>query len=170
MLEAVPWASAIGFDATHVLVIRSRGYNRDHKPEPLNRLERVTVPRLVKRLHGDHVAEVVRMSPHRFWHSTESLRAILEGNGTPLAARGRPIEIEAVLPPPEVDLPDRLEVDTHVLMDALTGGAQAMVEYLNLEGFQVEQRVVVTHPRAPVGRVRTTALAPIVSSRRGSSR
>ena len=37
--------------------------------------------------------------------------------------------------------PDRLEVDTHVLMDALTAGAQAMIEYVDLEGFAVEQRV-----------------------------
>jgi len=170
MLEAVPWSTAIEFDATHVLVIRSRGFNRNNEPEPLNRFERVTVPRLVKRLHGEHVAEVVRLSPIRFWHTTEALRAVLEGKGTPLATQGRPLEIDAVLPPPEVDLPDRLEVDTHVLMDALTGGAQAMVDYLGLEGFEVEQRVVVTHPRAPVGRVRTTALAPIVSSRRSASR
>ncbi len=170
MTEAVPWVSALSFDATHVLVIRSRGFNKDAEPEPLNRFERVTVPRMVRRMHGEHVADVVNLSAMRFWNTTESLRAVLEGKATPVGTRGRPVEIDAVIPPPETDLPDRLEVDTHVLMDALTAGAQAMIDYLDLEGFAVEQRVVVTHPRAPVGRVRTTALSPIVSNRRATSR
>ena len=166
MLEAVPWSSAIDLGATHVLVIRSRGFNKDGKPEPLNLFERATVPRLVKRMHNDHVAEIVRMSAKRFWNTTEALRAIVEGQAMPLAGAGRPLVIDAVIPDASAELPDRLEIDTHVLMDALTAGAQAMIEYLDLEGFAVEQRVVVTHPRAPVGRVRTTALTPIVSSRR----
>lgn len=170
MLEAVPWISALSFDATHVLVIRSRGFNKNSEPEPLSKFEQVTVPRLVRRMHGDHVADVVTLSSLRFWNTTEALRVILEGKAVPIGPAGRPVEIDAVLPPPETDLPDRLEVDTHVLMDALTAGAQSMVDYLDLEGFNVEQRVVVTHPRAPVGRVRTTALSPIVSSRRSSPR
>ncbi len=169
MFDAVPWSSAIGFDATHVLVIRSRGFN-DGKPEPLNRLERATVPRLVKRMHGEYVSDVVSRSSDRFFRSTEALRAVIEGRGTPVIAGGRDVRIEVVLPPKEVDLPERLEVDTHLLMDALAGGAQAMLEYLHLEGFRVEQRVVVNHPRAPVGKVRTSALAPIVSNRRRQTR
>lgn len=170
MTEAVPWSSAIDSGATHVLAIRSRGFNKDGKPEPFNVFERATVPRLVKRMHGEYVAEVVRTSSSRFWNTTEALRAVVAGEATPMAGAGRPVVVDAVIPSPDAELPDRLEVDTHVLMDALTAGAQAMVEYLDLEGFAVEQRVVVTHPRAPVGRVRTTALAPIVSSRRSSSR
>jgi len=170
MIEAVPWDAAVRRGATHVLVARSRGYNRDFEPEDLNPFERLTVPRLVRRMHGDHVTEVVNRSPERFWNSTESLRAIIEGRSTPTSSGGRPVAIEAVLPSPEIDLPDRLEVDTHVLMDALTGGAQAMIDYLRLDGFAVEQRVVVTHPRAPVGRLRTDALAPIVRERRKHAR
>ena len=170
MLEAVPWSSAIEFDATHVLVIRSRGFNKNGLPEPFNAFERITVPRLVRRMHGAHVAEVVRLSALRFWNSTESLRAVLDGDASPIAGGGRPLAIEAVLPPPDVDLPDRLEVDTHVLMDALSAGAGAMLDFLDLEGFVVEQRVVVNHPRAPVGRVRTSVLSPIVSSRRSAPR
>lgn len=170
MLEGVPWVSALTFDATHVLVIRSRGFNKNQEVEPLNKLERATVPRLVRRMHNDYVSDVVKLSSLRFWNNTEALRVVLEGRAEPLGTHGRKVQIDAVIPPPETDLPDRLEVDTHVLMDALTAGAQSMVDYLDLEGFSVEQRVVVTHPRAPVGRVRTSALAPIVSSRRGSSR
>lgn len=166
MTEAVPWSSAIERGATHVLVARSRGFNRDGRPEDLNVFERVTVPRLVRRMHGDYVTEIVNLAPLRFWNSTESLRAIVSGTGAPVAGHGRPVVIEAVIPSPETDLPDRLEIDTHVLMDALTAGAQAMVDHLDIEGFEVEQRVLVTHPRAPVGRVRTTALSPIVSERR----
>lgn len=166
MIEAVPWDAAVRRGATHVLVARSRGYNRDFEPEDLNPFERLTVPRLVRRMHGDHATDVVNRSPERFWNSTESLRAITEGRSTPTASGGRPVVIEAVLPSAETDLPDRLEVDTHVLMDALTGGAQAMIEYLDLDGFAVEQRVIVTHPRAPVGRHRTDALTPIVRDRR----
>ena len=55
-------------------------------------------------------------------------------------------------------------------MDALTAGAQAMVDHLDVEGFAVEQRVLITHPRAPVGRVRTSALSPIVVERRRRGR
>lgn len=170
MLEAVPWSSAIDLGATHVLVARSRGFNKDGLPEPLNVFERVTVPRLVRRMHGDHVTGVVKHAAERFWNSTESLRAIIDGDGLPMAAKGRPVEIEAVIPAHTTDLPDRLEVDTHVLMDALTAGAQAMVDHLDIEGFEVEQRVLVTHPRAPVGRVRTSALSPLVSERRRQRR
>lgn len=170
MTEAVPWSSAIDRGATHVLVARSRGFNRDGQPEDLNVFERVTVPRLVRRMHGDYVADIVNLSALRFWNSTESLRAIVTGKGSPLAGGGRPVVVEAVIPAPETDLPDRLEVDTHVLMDALTAGAQAMVNHLEVEGFAVEQRVLVTHPRAPVGRVRTTALSPIVVERRRQQR
>jgi predicted patatin/cPLA2 family phospholipase len=170
MTDAVPWSTAIDRGATHVLVARSRGFNKDGQPEDLNVFERATVPRLVKRMHGEHVADVVTLSAQRFWNSTESLRSVVEETGSPVAGGGRPVEVDVVLPPPDVDLPDRLELDTHVLMDALTAGAQSMVEYLDIEGFAVEQRVVVTHPRAPVGKVRTTALSPIVSDRRHFTR
>jgi len=170
MLEAVPWSSALERGATHVLAVRSRGYNRDGMPEELNALERLTVPRLVGRLHNAYVTEIVQQSATRFFNCTESLRSIVEGNGSPVASGGRPVTIEAVLPDEEVVLPDRLEADSNVLMDALTAGAQAMVEYLDLDGFRVEQRVVVTHPRAPVGRVRTSALTPIVQDRRQQKR
>lgn len=170
MIEAVPWVTAIRRDATHVLVIRSRGYNKDGKLEPNSLIERTTGPRFVRRIHGDVVNEYVKRSNERFWASTEALRTIIEGTGSPVAGGERGVVVEAVLPGPETDLPDRLEVDTHVLMDALTAGAQAMLDYINLEGFAVEQRVVVTHPRAPVGKVRTNSLRPIVLDRRHSSR
>ncbi len=170
MIEAVPWSSALDLGATHVLVARSRGFNKDGEPEPLNIFERVTVPRLVRRMHGDHVTDIVNKAAERFWNSTESLRAIINGDATAMSGKGRPVVIEAVIPSHMIDLPDRLEVDTHVLMDALTAGAQAMVDHLDVEGFAVEQRVLVTHPRAPVGRIRTTALAPIVSERRRQRR
>jgi len=166
MLEAVPWPSAIDSGATHVLVARSRGFNKDGQPEDLNVFERVTVPRLVRRMHGGYVAEIVNESAERFWNNTESLKAVMAGDACPVAGGGRPLVIEVVIPPAEAELPDRLELDTHVLMDALTAGAQAMVEHLDIEGFNVEQRVVVTHPRAPVGRVRKSALSPIVVERR----
>lgn len=170
MTEAVPWEAAIEQGASHVLVARSRGFNKEGLPEDLNIFERVTVPRLVRRMHGAHVADIVNQSALRFWNSTESLRAIVSGTGTPVAGAGRPLAIEVVLPSADTALPDRLEIDTHLLMDALTAGAQAMVDHLEIEGFAVEQRVLVTHPRATVGRVRTSALAPIVKERRRQKR
>lgn len=170
MIEAVPWSSAIDRGATHVLVARSRGFNKDGLPEEFNVFERATVPRLVRRMHGDHVTDIVSRSAERFWYSTESLREIVSGSACPVAGKGRPIAMEVVIPPVETALPDRLEVDTHLLMDALAAGAQAMVDHLDVEGFAVEQRVVVTHPRAPVGRVRTSALSPIMIERRRARR
>ncbi len=165
MLEPVPWLSAIERGATHVLVTRSRRFI-EGGPEQPNVFERTTVPRLVRRMHGEYIASLVDESPERFWYNTESLRAILEGRALPASTEGRPVVLEAVLPAPTMPLPDRLEIDTHILMDALTDGAQAMVDFMKLEGFKVEQRVVVTHPRAPIGRVRSDALAPIVMTRR----
>ena len=170
MAEAVPWQSAIGRNATHVLVIRSRRFNVDGKLEPVNILERGAALRVVNRVHGPVVADFVKRSNERFWMSTESLRSLTEGRGTAVVSNGRPVVVEAVVPGPETDLPDRLEGDRHVLMDALTEGAQAMVDYIDLEGFAVEQRVVVTHPRVPVGRVRTESLRPVVLNPRRTPR
>ncbi len=170
MIEAVPWASAIGRGASHVLVIRSRGYNEDGEIEEHSFVERATAKRFVRRIHGDLVADTVKRSSERFWNSTEALKAVIDGAGSPLVGAGRDIEIDVVLPAAETVLPERLELDTHVLLDALAAGARAMLEYLDLEGFSVEQRVVVTHPRAPVGRVRTMSLRPIVADRRALPR
>ena len=171
MLEAVPWRSAMQRGATHVLAIRSRRWVEDGRPEDYNLFERTTVPRLVRRTHGQHVTDLVNESPDRFFVNTESLRAILEGSACPIdQGTGNPVVFDAVLPGPEVELPDRLEVDTHTLMDALAAGAQAMIDHLDIEGFAVEQRVVVTHPRALVGPVRKEALTPIVASRREHAR
>lgn len=171
MLEAVPWQAAVERGATHVLVARSRGFNRNFEAEFPNIFERTTVPRLVRRMHGDHVAQLVEEAPHRFWRVTEHLRAVVEQRASAVVTGGRfePV-IEAVLPAPEDVLPDRLEVDRSVLMDALAAGARAMVDYLDIEGFTVEQRVVVSHPRAPVGTVRRSALVPIVRARRSDRR
>lgn len=170
ILEAVPWVSALRLGATHVLVARSRRFIDTGEPEEPNLFERTAVPRLVRRMHGEHVADMVDRGAERFWMATESLRAVVSGEASPLFTGGRAVDIAAVLPSPETDLPDRLEVDTHRLMDALTAGAQAIVDYLDVEGFAVEQRVVVTHPRAPVGRTRTESLAPIVTERRRNAR
>ena len=170
MIEAVPWETALKRDATHVLVIRSRGYNQDGEVEPHSFLERTAARRFVRRVHGQVVTDHVKQSTKRFWMSTESLRRIVEGKSTPVAGSGRAVRIEAVIPDPKTELPDRLEVDTHVLMDALTAGSQAMLDFIDIEGFAVEQRVVITHPRAPVGRVRTDSLRPIVIDRRVATR
>jgi predicted patatin/cPLA2 family phospholipase len=171
MLEAVPWVSAIKRGATHVLVARSRGFNESGGPEGPTLFERTAVPRMVKRMHGDHVADMVNESPERFWFNTEALRAVISNEARPVAESGRDrVEIDVVVPSSDTELPDRLEVDTHVLMDALAAGARAMIDYLAIEGFSVEQRIMVTHPRAPIGRVRSSVLAPIVASPRGMSR
>ena len=171
MIEAVPWRTAMQRGATHVLAIRSRRWVEDGRPEDYNLFERTTVPRLVRRTHGDHVTDLVNDSPDRFFVNTESLRAIVDGDACPIdQGTAQPVVFDAVLPAPEVALPDRLEVDTHVLMDALAAGAQAMIDHLDIEGFGVEQRVVVTHPRALVGPVRKNALTPIVKDRRQQSR
>lgn len=166
MIEAVPWETALRRGATHVLVIRSRGYNIDNKIEPHTLLERAAAKRFVRRVHGEVVAAHVKNSTELFWKSTESLRCVVEGSASAVLEDGKDVRIEAVLPAPETDLPDRLEVDTHVLMDALTAGSQAMLDFVDLEGFAVEQRVVITHPRAPIGRIRTNSLRPIVIDRR----
>ncbi|MGI9607812.1 MAG: patatin-like phospholipase family protein [Acidimicrobiales bacterium] len=170
LLEAVPWASAVGRGATHVFVARSRGFVEGGKPEPRNLFERTAVPRMVRRMHGDHVAELVDEGPQRFFDNTEALRSVADGDSSSISAHGRDIVVEVVMPAPDAALPDRLAVDTHELMDGLAAGAEAMVDHLDLEGFEVEQRVVVNHPRAPVGHVRRSALVPVVTERRRAMR
>lgn len=171
MIEAVPWVSALTRGATHVLVVRSRGFNTGGGPEGPNLFERTAVPRMVRRMHGPHVTSLVNEAPERFWMNTESLRAVVNKTACPVVGGADAnTVIEVVIPHADTPLPDRLEVDTHLLMDALTAGARAMLEYLDLEGFSVEQRVVVTHPRAPIGRVRGSVLAPIVAARRQTPR
>ncbi len=170
LLEPVPWVSAVGLGASHVLVARSRDFIRTGEPELPNVVERATIPRLVKRINGEYVADLVEDAPHRFWDNTDALRAVVDGEATPIGLRQGQVVIEAVVPPADLDLPDRLELDTHVLMDSLAGGAEAMLDWLDLEGFEVEQRVLITHPRAPVGRIRTDVLAPIVATRRSKAR
>ena len=66
MLEAVPWVSAIRRGATHVMIARSRGFIETGIPEEPNLFERTAVPRLVRRMHGAHVAELVHRAPERF--------------------------------------------------------------------------------------------------------
>lgn len=170
MIEAVPWVSAIDRDATHVLVIRSRDFNKGGRIEEHSFVERATARRFVGRMHGEVVADAVRRSSERFWNTTEALRAVVEETGSALAGVGRDVKLDVVVPAAETVLPERLELDTHVLLDALAAGASAMLGYLDLEGFSVEQRVVVTHPRAPVGRVRSKSLKPIVIDRRETHR
>ena len=171
MLEPVPWLTALELGATHVLAVRSRDYNDDGKPEPLSLLERSTVPRLAKRMHGDYVSCLVRDHAELFAANTESLRSISDGSGSAWPPLGSlAAKIETVVPAPDTVLPERLEVDTNLLMDALAGGARAMLQYFDLDGFEVEQRVVISHPRAPIGTMRNSALSPIVRSRRSTPR
>lgn len=168
--EQIPWRTAAALGATHVLVLPSKPVSADEEIDSLSFIERVSVIPVVKRVHNDHVADLVAQLPERSSREAWNLRAVADGRATPIdwmAGRGRP-RFDVVQVPDTVRLPSRLERERPVLVDALIGGADAVVEYFGLGGedpVAVEQRVVLTHPDAPVKHFRASQLTELVIER-----
>ena len=110
----------------HVLAARSRRFLGPEGPELPNVFERTTVPRMVRRMHGEHVADLVDQSAERFWFNTESLRAVVEDEASPLPSRrDRSVVVEAVLPGPDTPLPDSRDSGLRSSVSASTRSARA---------------------------------------------
>lgn len=167
LYEQVPWRTAAALGATHVLVLPSRPVSETDELDSLTFVERFTVIPVVKRVHGEHVADLVASLPERSSYASWSLRAVTDGLATPIdwmAGRGQP-RFDIVDLAPDLPLPDRLERSRPVLVDALIAGAEAMVEHAELGGpggIAVEQRVVLTHPDATVKDVRASRLSALL--------
>ena len=89
-----------------------------------------------------------------------------------MEGRGQP-RFDVVDVPDSIRLPGRLERERPVLVDALIGGAKAIVDYFGLGGedaVAVEQRVVLTHPDAPVKYFRASQLTELVIERTRAGR
>ncbi len=161
--EQVPWRAAAALGATHVLVLPSRPVTDREELDSLSFVERFTVIPLVRRVHGDHVGDLVASLPQRSSFEAWNLRAVADGLATPIEwyeGRGQP-RFDIVDLPRSLRLPERLERSRPVLVDALIGGAEAAVDHFGLGGpggIAVEQRVVLTHPSASVKDVRSTRL------------
>lgn len=168
--EQVPWRTAAALGATHVLVLPSKPLYDDEVLDSLSFIERVSVIPVVRRMHNDHVADLVAALPGRTSREAWNLRAVADGRATPLPwmpGRGWP-RFDIVEVPSHVRLPDRLERERPVLVDALIGGASAVVDHFGLGGddaVAVEQRVVLTHPEAPVKHFRAAQLTELVIER-----
>ena len=168
--EQIPWRTAAMLGATHVLALPSQPVTPDHELDSLSFIERVSVVPVVKRVHNDHVGDLVATLPVRSSREAWNLRAVSEGRSTPLdwmAGRGQP-RFDIVHVPESVRLPSRLERERPVLVDALIAGANAVVDHFGLGGtdaIAVEQRVVLTHPDAPVKHFRASQLTELVIER-----
>lgn len=165
--EQIPWRTAAALGATHVLVLPSRPVSEHDELDSLTFVERFTVVPVVRRVHGDHVGDLVATLPERSSHAAWSLRAVSDGRATPIdwmAGRGQP-RFDIVDLAPDTALPDRLERARPVLVDALIAGAEAMVDHVGVGGpggIAVEQRVVLTHPDATVKDFRASRLSALL--------
>lgn len=168
--EQIPWRTAASLGATHVLVLPSKPVSADQELDSLSFVERVSVVPVVKRVHGDYIGDLVAKLPARSSREAWNLRAVSEGRATPLewmAGRGQP-RFDVIHVPNTIRLPSRLERERPVLVDALIGGANAVVDHFGLGGedaVAVEQRVVLTHPDAPVKHFRASQLTELVIER-----
>lgn len=165
--EQIPWRTAAALGATHVLVLPSRPVSDHDQLDSLTFVERFTVVPVVRRVHGDHVGDLVASLPERSSHASWSLRAVSDGRATPIdwmEGRGQP-RFDIVDVPDELHLPDRLERSRPVLVDALMGGAEALLAHAGFggpDGISVEQRVVLTHPDATVKDYRASRLSTLL--------
>ncbi|MDG2026178.1 MAG: patatin-like phospholipase family protein [Acidimicrobiales bacterium] len=168
--EQIPWRTAARLGATHVLVLPSQPVTPDLELDTLSFVERVSVVPVVKRVHNDHIGDLVASLPERSSREAWNLRAVSEGRATPLErmpGHGQP-RFDIVHVDESVELPGRLERDRRVLVDALIAGANAVVDHFGLGGpdaVAVEQRVVLTHPAAPVKHFRASQLIELVIER-----
>lgn len=168
--EQIPWRTAAALGATHVLVLPSKPISADKELDSLSFIERVSVIPVVRRVHNDYVADLVARLPARSSREAWNLLAVSEGRSTPIewmAGRGQP-RFEIIHVSESVELPGRLERERPVLVDALIGGANAVVDHFGLGGedaVAVEQRVVLTHPDAPVKHFRASQLTELVIER-----
>ncbi len=169
--EQIPWRTAASLGATHVLVLPSRPVTGGEDLETLSFIERISVVPVVRRVHGDHIAQLVATVATRSSHEAWNLRAIADGRALPLekSPDGSRPRFDIVDLGTDVHLPGRLERSRPTLVDALVAGASAVVDYFGLggPGVAVEQRVVLTHPDAPVKHFRAAQLTDlVVESRR----
>ncbi len=169
--EQIPWHTAASLGATHILVLPSRPVRAGQDLETLSFIERVSVIPVVRRVHGDHIAQLVSDLPERSSREAWNLRAIADGKALPIqrSADGTRPRFDIVDLDTDVHLPGRLERSRPVLVDALIEGAEAVVGHFGLadgNAVVVEQRVVLTHPSAPVKHFRASQLADLVVERR----
>lgn len=151
LTEQIPWRSATGLGATHILVAASRHVSGTKPRSAQNFLERMALPRVIKSMHGTRVAEVARTLPTRATMESWSLRAVVDGYACALTPDGQRWDgdIELIEIADGVELPERMETSRERLVDAVMLGAQAAVDHFGLERVEVVQQIVLTHPDLP---------------------
>jgi|GEM_PF-955736 len=171
LTEQLPWRSAASLGATHILAIPSRPVFGADERSAMNFVERLTVGNVVKALHGDHVAHLIQTMPERVNAEIASLRSIANGTGSALTwdIKGWHGEVEIVDVPADTPIPDRMETERPVLVDAMSAGADAILDHFGFDEISVEHRITLNHPRAKVARFRSEALADIVTETTAST-
>ena len=171
LTEPIPWRTAAALGATHVLVLPTRPVIEHGEMNSLSFAERMAVVPVVRSVHGNHVGDLAASLPARASRAAWNLRAVSEGRATPIEwmeGRGQP-RFDVVEIDDDAALPDRMETSRTVLVDALKFGAETMLDHAGLRGeggIKVEQRVVLTHPRATVKGFRASRLSRVVERRR----
>jgi predicted patatin/cPLA2 family phospholipase len=162
--EQCPWRTCASLDATHVLTLPSRPVLENEDRGALTFVERLGVIPLIRKMHGPHIADLVSTLPDRGTHEAWSLRAIADGVGSLLTHDYERWDgdLELVDLPESLPLPGRLETSRPRLVDAMIGGAQAIIDHFKIDGFSVEPRVVLHHGDSDVAEFRSESLRDIV--------
>lgn len=150
--EQIPWRSAMTLGATHILALPSQPVLAVDDQQPMSFIEQATVGRLVKAMHGPHIAEVVRTLGPKASHEFAALRSIADGDSCAICHDGSAWDgvIDVVDVPRDAHLPDRLENDRTVLVRAMAAGARHLLEHFDMKGVTVEPRITLDHPGAGV--------------------
>lgn len=166
LTEQIPWRSASGLDTTHMLVAPSRVVSGTELRSAQNFLERVAVPRIVRNMHGQRIADITRTLPARATAESWSLREAVEGRASPLTPSFTEWtgHMEMIEVNPELELPTRLETSQQTLIDAVIGGAQCTVDHFGLGDVEVQHAVVLAHPAADPVDYASAPLAEIIRS------
>lgn len=163
LTEQIPWRSAATLGATHLLIAPSKIVSGTEERSSQGAFSSLAVGPLIRSMHGAHVADVVKSLTERATYEMWSLRAIVDGNATPVTHDGQVWHggVELIELAPDTELPDRLESERGKLVDAVMAGAEAVLTHFGLDAISVEQRVLLTHPAVPGLEFRRDGLAEL---------
>lgn len=164
LTEQIPWQSAATLGATHMLIAPSKFVSATEERASQGAFSIMALAPLIRSMHGAHVAEVVKTLTERATYEMWCLREIINGNATALTSEGEVWKghAELIELAPNTALPDRMESERGILVDAVMAGAEAALAHFGLDSVAVEQQVVLTHPDVPGLEFRRDGLADVV--------
>lgn len=165
----LPWRAALDQGATHVLALPTRPVLADDDRTGSNMLERSAVRTVVRRMHGDHVADRLEDASPKASVETAALRALADGTASWVGDKdGYPSSqpyVEVVDLDPTTELPDRMESERPVLAEAMAEGAEAVVQHFEVPDVRVVHQIALSHPSVEVSKFISTSLRPVMLDR-----